>query len=539
MIDYNGRFCMSSAATAANRAFGVDRGLPFPLADIAEAEAILLVGSNPAATMPPAMQWFDAGRDKGATHIVVDPRRTATANGSSVHLAPLPGTDLALANGLLHLAIRDGLVDADYIARRTRGFAAVRTGVSAYWPDRVERITGIPVTALRETVHTLAEAETAMILTARGAEQHSNGTETAQAYINLALALGLVGRPYSGYGTITGQGNGQGGREHGQKADQLPGYRKLADPAAPGVRRRRLGDRPRRAPPARAVRLRDARPDGHRRRGPGPAGDGLERRRLRPGREPGPRPARRPGPAGRLRHLPVRDRRARRRRPALRPVGGGGGHDDQPGGPGDPAPPGAAPARGRAGRPDRAQGAGRPAGPRPVLQRRPPRGVRRAAPGERGRDRRLRGHQLGADRGGAGRLLAVPERGPPGHAPAVRRRVPHAGRAGAAHPGGAPGPGRDPRCRLPVRADHRPADGPVPERHPDPPGARALPGHRAARGPAAPRPRPPAADRPRRHRPADQPAGRGDLPGDRSAPTSGPTPSSSRSTGAARRRRTP
>ena len=230
MIDYNGRFCMSSAATAANRAFGVDRGLPFPLADIADAEAILLVGSNPAATMPPAMQWFDAGRERGATHIIVDPRRTATANGSSVHLAPLPGTDLALANGLLHLAIRDGLVDEDYLRERTRGFAGVRTGVSAYWPDRVERITGIGVTALRETVHTLAAAESAMILTARGAEQHSNGTETAQAYINLALALGLVGRPYSGYGTITGQGNGQGGREHGQKADQLPGYRKLADP---------------------------------------------------------------------------------------------------------------------------------------------------------------------------------------------------------------------------------------------------------------------------------------------------------------------
>jgi assimilatory nitrate reductase catalytic subunit len=70
-----------------------------------------------------------------------------------------------------------------------------------------------------------------MILTARGAEQHSSGTDTAQAFINLALALGLPGRPGSGYGTITGQGNGQGGREHGQKADQLPGYRKLADPA--------------------------------------------------------------------------------------------------------------------------------------------------------------------------------------------------------------------------------------------------------------------------------------------------------------------
>jgi assimilatory nitrate reductase catalytic subunit len=231
MIDYNGRFCMSSAATAANRAFGVDRGLPFPLSDIAGAEAILLVGSNPAETMPPAMQWFDTGRAAGATHIVVDPRRTATAAGSAVHLAPLPGTDLALANGLLHLAIKHDLIDSDYIAGRTTGFAGVRAGVAAYWPDRVERITGVPVAQLHETVQTLAKARTAMILTARGAEQHSNGTDTAQAWINLALALGLVGKPFSGYGTITGQGNGQGGREHGQKADQLPGYRKLADPA--------------------------------------------------------------------------------------------------------------------------------------------------------------------------------------------------------------------------------------------------------------------------------------------------------------------
>ena len=231
MIDYNGRFCMSSAATAGNRAFGIDRGLPFPLADIARAETILLVGSNPAATMPPAMQYFDEGRSAGATHIVVDPRRTDTARGATQHLAPLPGTDLALANGMLHLAIKHDLVDLDYIARRTRGFPTVKAGVSGYWPDRVERITGVGVAEMRAALESLASAGSAMVLTARGAEQHSSGTDTAQAFVNLALALGLPGRPYSGYGTITGQGNGQGGREHGQKADQLPGYRRLADPA--------------------------------------------------------------------------------------------------------------------------------------------------------------------------------------------------------------------------------------------------------------------------------------------------------------------
>ncbi|MEU4688847.1 molybdopterin oxidoreductase family protein [Actinoplanes sp. NPDC023714] len=231
-IDYNGRFCMSSAATAANRSLGIDRGLPFPLADVAEARTVLLVGANPADAMPPSMQYLDAGRAAGAKHIVVDPRRTSTANGAHLHLQPLPGTDLALANGMLHIALRSGWVDEDFIRDRTEGFAAVKAASNAYWPERVERMTGVPESRLRETVRLLATEQPSMILTARGAEQHSNGTDTAQAWLNLALALGLVGKPFSGYGTITGQGNGQGGREHGQKADQLPGYRRLDDPAA-------------------------------------------------------------------------------------------------------------------------------------------------------------------------------------------------------------------------------------------------------------------------------------------------------------------
>jgi assimilatory nitrate reductase catalytic subunit len=231
-IDYNGRFCMSSAAGAAVRAFGLDRGMPFPLADIAEADVVVLVGSNPADTMPPAMQYFDTGRERGAEHIVVDPRRTNTARNASLHVQPLPGTDLALANGLLHIALAEGLVDEEYVATRTTGFDDVRAGVAGYWPDRVERLTGVPVQQQRRTVFALARGERAIILTARGAEQHRSGTDTAQAWINLALALGLPGRPGSGWGTVTGQGNGQGGREHGQKADQLPGYRQITDPAA-------------------------------------------------------------------------------------------------------------------------------------------------------------------------------------------------------------------------------------------------------------------------------------------------------------------
>ena len=231
-IDYNGRFCMSSAAAGGIRAFGVDRGLPFPLADLGDCDVLVLVGANPAETMPPLVRYLVEQRHRGGELIVVDPRVTATARQATLHLQPMPGTDLALANALLHLAIVNGLVDRAYVDARTTGFDEVAGVVAGYWPERVERLTGVPVSDLHRTALALGQAERAIILTARGAEQHSKGTDTVSAWINLALALGLPGRPGSGYGCLTGQGNGQGGREHGQKADQLPGYRKIDDPAA-------------------------------------------------------------------------------------------------------------------------------------------------------------------------------------------------------------------------------------------------------------------------------------------------------------------
>lgn len=231
-IDYNGRFCMSSAAAAGNRAFGLDRGMPFPLADIPRTGCVILVGSNLAETMPPALRYFTELRANGGTLIVIDPRRTRTAEQADLHLAPRPGTDLALALGLLHLVVAGGRVDEAFVAERTSGWEEARAEAMAHWPELVERITGVPVPQLREAVELFCAPEAAMVLTARGPEQHSKGTDTVSAWINLCLATGRAGRPYSGYGCLTGQGNGQGGREHGQKADQLPGYRMLTDPAA-------------------------------------------------------------------------------------------------------------------------------------------------------------------------------------------------------------------------------------------------------------------------------------------------------------------
>ncbi|WP_062201791.1 molybdopterin oxidoreductase family protein [Demequina salsinemoris] len=238
-IDYNGRFCMSSAAAASNRAFGMDRGLGFPLEDVGGADAVLIMGSNVAVTMPPLVQHLAGVRSRGGL-IYADPRRTATArltdSGAGVHLQIVPGTDMAVLLSLLHILIDEGLVDAEYLAKRVSGYEAIRISVSAWWPERAEQVTGVGAETLRRTARLLAAASPARggrgayILTGRGMEQMASGTAAVTAAINLALALGLPGREGSGYAPITGQGNGQGGREHGLKADQLPGYTSIADP---------------------------------------------------------------------------------------------------------------------------------------------------------------------------------------------------------------------------------------------------------------------------------------------------------------------
>ena len=240
-IDYNGRFCMSAAAAAANRALGLDRGLPFPVTDLGDADAIVLLGRNVADTMPPFVQHLAGVRSRGGL-VVTDPRHSATARltagGAGVHLQLAPGTDLVVLLGLAHLVVAQGGVDGDYVAERVDGFDAWRRSLASWWPERVEQRTGVPAAQLRRVAATLMAASPsrggrgAYLLTGRGAEQHAHGTDTVTAAINLALALGLPGRQGSGWGCLTGQGNGQGGREHGQKADQLPGYRSVSDPVA-------------------------------------------------------------------------------------------------------------------------------------------------------------------------------------------------------------------------------------------------------------------------------------------------------------------
>ena len=228
-VDYNGRLCMVSAAAGNNKAFGIDRAAS-PWDDIPLAEVLLIAGANCAETFPVLNKFLWQQRDNGGRWIIIDPRETATARQGDLHLQLKPGTDVALANGLLHVLIREGLTDGAFIAARTNGWEETRELAKRYTPQVAADITGVPAEKIVQAALLYGRARTGMVMHARGIEHHTNGVNNVLSYINLVLATGKIGAPGRGYGTITGQGNGQGGREHGQKADQLPGQRSIMNP---------------------------------------------------------------------------------------------------------------------------------------------------------------------------------------------------------------------------------------------------------------------------------------------------------------------
>lgn len=230
-VDYNGRLCMVSAGHAYKPAFGVDRSL-IPWEEIPKARVLLIVGANIGDCAPITTDYVWRCRDNGGKLIVVDPRLTPIARNADLFLPVRPGTDLALLMAMLHVVLRDGLENRKFIAEHTTGFEAVAESVKAWDPRRAAEMTGVPPEAIEKAAHWFAKAERAIALHARGIEHHSKGVENCTAVINLCLATGQIGREGAGCSMITGQGNGQGGREQGQKCDQLPGQRQIDDPEA-------------------------------------------------------------------------------------------------------------------------------------------------------------------------------------------------------------------------------------------------------------------------------------------------------------------
>src|SRR5579875_112933 len=228
-VDYNGRLCMSSAAVAYARAFGVDRA-PLPMTDIPLTDCMLAVGVNVGECFPIMMQWIWRARDKGASLIVIDPRETPLARTADLWLPVRPGTDIAVLNAMLRQLIVDGLIDEEYLRARTNGWEEVRASVEPFTLEFAEKHSGVPAKNILAAARLYGRAARSLVMHARGIEHSTHGVNNCLACINLALARGQLGKPGSGCMMVTGQGNGQGGREVGQKANQLPGYRHIDVP---------------------------------------------------------------------------------------------------------------------------------------------------------------------------------------------------------------------------------------------------------------------------------------------------------------------
>ena len=228
-IDYNGRLCMVSAGAANKKAFGIDRTTN-PWSDMVGTDVIWVAGSNVAECSPITTNYIWQAREQGAKIIVQDPRITPIARTCDLYLPVKPGRDAALFAGVLHLMIENGWIDRAFVDAHTVGFDAVEEYCRGWTPARTAEVTGVPERSIRRAAELWGTAKTSFLFHARGIEHHSNGVQNALATINLVLASGRIGKPKCGYGTIVGQANGQGGREHGQKCDQLPGWRDISNP---------------------------------------------------------------------------------------------------------------------------------------------------------------------------------------------------------------------------------------------------------------------------------------------------------------------
>ncbi|WP_241075166.1 molybdopterin-dependent oxidoreductase, partial [Achromobacter insuavis] len=229
-IESNSRLCMASAGSGYKLSLGAD-GPPGSYQDIDRADLFLVIGANMADCHPILYLRMMERVKAGARLIVVDPRRTTTAEKAHLHLAIRPGTDLALLNGLLHLLHQAGKTDAAFIAAHTDGWEAMPDLLRDYAPERVEALTGIPAAQLRQAADWIGAAPEWMSCWTMGLNQSTHGTWNTNALCNLHLATGRICRPGSGPFSLTGQPNAMGGREMGYMGPGLPGQRSVLSAA--------------------------------------------------------------------------------------------------------------------------------------------------------------------------------------------------------------------------------------------------------------------------------------------------------------------
>ncbi|OBF03067.1 bifunctional nitrate reductase/sulfite reductase flavoprotein subunit alpha [Mycobacterium sp. 852002-10029_SCH5224772] len=226
-IESNSRLCMASAGSGYKLSLGAD-GPPGSYRDFEHADVFFVIGANMADCHPILFLRMMDRIKAGAKLIVVDPRRTATADKADLFLQIAPGSDLALLNGLLHLIAQNGHTDREFIAEFTEGWEVMPSFLEQYTPDKVSEMTGIPEDDIRAAAQMIGEAGNFVSCWTMGLNQSTHGTWNTNAICNLHLATGAICKPGSGPFSLTGQPNAMGGREMGYMGPGLPGQRSVA-----------------------------------------------------------------------------------------------------------------------------------------------------------------------------------------------------------------------------------------------------------------------------------------------------------------------
>jgi ferredoxin-nitrate reductase len=231
-FDANSRLCMASAVAGYKNSLGSD-GPPAAYADLEQADVFFIIGSNTAACHPIVFRRIKRRKELAPDEvkvIVVDPRRTETADIADLHLPIRPGADVALLNAMLSVLIEHGLVDQPFIAAHTQGWEALRDQLARYTPEAVQDVCGLSARRIREAALLFGQGRSVLSLWSMGLNQSTSGVQKNQAIINLHLATGQIGKPGAGPFSLTGQPNAMGGREVGGLSHLLPGYRSVLDP---------------------------------------------------------------------------------------------------------------------------------------------------------------------------------------------------------------------------------------------------------------------------------------------------------------------
>jgi len=237
-IDTNSRLCMASAVVAHKLAFGADL-VPGCYEDLDLADLVVFSGHNAAWTHPVLFRRMEAARARGQRHVVIDPRRTDTAEGCDLHLALAPQTDVRLWNGLLADLLRRGAVDRGFIAAHVSGFADVEAELARADQSihAVAADCGVSAADLEAFYRLFAETPRTVSLFSMGANQSAQGVAKGSAIINVHLATGRIGKPGACPFSITGQPNAMGGRETGGMATTLAGHMDFDEPSRARVQR--------------------------------------------------------------------------------------------------------------------------------------------------------------------------------------------------------------------------------------------------------------------------------------------------------------